>query len=278
MQINEIFFSIQGEGKLAGVPSVFIRTAGCNLRCTWCDSPQTSWEPVGESLDVEAILERVADLLTNPRAAGPAMPDGGSPRDPSLTTVAHDVRRGAHATMPLAGSPPGITHVVITGGEPMIAPGIEELSHRLKGNGFHLTIETAATVWKDVACDLASLSPKLSNSTPHTGDGGKRARPGRIAENHERLRINLEVIRRFLTTGDYQLKFVVDEPEDLVEIDALLERIGNYQPGNVLLMPQGVTSEELARRSRWLVEICKHRGFRYCPRLQIDLYGNVRGT
>jgi 7-carboxy-7-deazaguanine synthase len=55
MRISEIFHSIQGEGELTGVPSVFVRTSGCNLRCSWCDTPYASWNPEGEEMPVEAI-------------------------------------------------------------------------------------------------------------------------------------------------------------------------------------------------------------------------------
>lgn len=229
MRISEIFHSIQGEGKLAGVPSVFVRTTGCNLRCTWCDTPFTSWKAEeGESLGIDQILDRIRRYETR--------------------------------------------YAVLTGGEPMIAPDLGELTRRLKAKGYHVTIETAATVWMDVDCDLASISPKLGNSTPWKRDGG------RWANKHEQRRINMDAIRRFMGVGNYQLKFVVDQPADMREIDMLLARIGQYEPSNVLLMPQGVTREELDRRSGWIVDICKQRGFRYCPRLQIGLFGNRRGT
>ena len=59
MKISEIFYSLQGEGSLLGVPSVFVRTSGCNLRCVWCDTPYTSWAPEGSAMSLERIVEAV---------------------------------------------------------------------------------------------------------------------------------------------------------------------------------------------------------------------------
>jgi 7-carboxy-7-deazaguanine synthase len=228
LKIAEIFHSIQGEGKLTGVPSVFIRTSGCNLRCMWCDTPYTSWAPEGENLSIGQIIDRAAAFETR--------------------------------------------HVVLTGGEPMIAPEVEELTRGLRERGLHITIETAATVWKNVACDLASISPKLANSTPWQREHG------RFADHHEAERINIDVIRRFMQFFDHQLKFVVDAPQDLAEIEGLLIQIGGFESENVLLMPQGVTREELDSRGAWLADLCRQRGYRFCPRLHIMLWGNKRGT
>ena len=224
MRIAEIFHSIQGEGKLAGVPSAFIRTSGCNLRCSWCDTPYTSWSPEGDDVDIGTIVEQVKAYPTR--------------------------------------------YAVVTGGEPMIQPDIVELTDRLRDAGFHITIETAATVYRDVACDLASLSPKLSNSTP-SGDPGPA---------HDGMRLNIWVIQRFMDAFEYQIKFVVDDPTDMDEIDALLEQLPGVSPSDVLLMPQGVDAGELDLKSRWVAECAKQHGFRFCPRLHIMLYGNVRGT
>jgi 7-carboxy-7-deazaguanine synthase len=228
MKIAEIFYSIQGEGLLCGVPSVFVRTTGCNLRCWYCDTDFTSWHPTGEHLSVGDILERVDEF--------PAR------------------------------------HVVVTGGEPLLAGGIEELCRALKERGYHITVETAATVFKPIACDLASLSPKLSGSTPlHREDG-------RYAARHEALRLRPEIIHRFMEHSEYQLKFVIDKPGEVDEVGELLRELRLTDRSRVLLMPQGVTAEEVRARGLWLVEACKEHGFRYCPRLHIELYGNRRGT
>ncbi len=228
MNISEIFYSIQGEGALVGMPSVFIRTSGCNLRCRWCDTPYTSWSPEGDEMTVENILGVVEDYAA--------------------------------------------THVVITGGEPMLMKEMPDLTRRLKDCGYHITIETAATVYQQVACDLASLSPKLSNSTPWKDEGGK------YAKKHERLRLNVEVLNTFMKTYPYQMKFVVDTPEDLDEVEGLLTRLEGIDRTRVLLMPQGRTAGELNEKARWIAKLCKTNGFRFCPRVHIDLYGDTRGT
>jgi len=230
MLISEIFYSLQGEGELTGVPSVFVRTSGCNLRCNWCDTPYASWQPEGRQMTPAEIVAEVKK---------------------------HPAR-----------------HVVLTGGEPMIAPGIHELAGLLRTQGYHITIETAATVPPGgIACDLASLSPKLAHSAPDARlDDAWR-------KKHEELRWQPAVVAAWIATGDYQLKFVVGAEGDLAEIETMLRGLGGVVPsGKVLLMPEGVTVEALRARAGWLGELCKARGYRYAPRLHIELYGNKRGT
>ena len=150
----------------------------------------------------------------------------------------------------------------------MIAPEIEELTHRLKQ---HVTIETAGTVDTHVRCDLMSISPKLANSTPHNREGG------RWVQQHERLRYQPEILKRLIQLYSYQLKFVVVEESDLAQVRAIVEETG-AAPSRVLLMPEGVDREVLAERGRWLAEVAKREGFRFTPRLHIELWGNRRGV
>ena len=230
MLISEIFYSIQGEGELTGVPSVFIRTSGCNLRCDWCDTPYASWEPEGEEMSLDQILAAVA----------------------------------GHSA----------SHCVITGGEPMVAKGVHELAVELKQLGKHITIETAGTVLpRKIPCDLASLSPKLSNSTP------SEERAGPWAARHAETRLQHPVIREWVNQYSYQLKFVITGEADLEEIKELLEAIECPTPPNkVLLMPEGTDTQTMRARADTLMEICKQEGYRYCNRLHIELFGNTRGT
>jgi len=228
MRISEIFHSIQGEGRLLGVPSVFIRTSGCNLRCLWCDTPYTSWQPEGTSWSIDKILGEVAKYPSR--------------------------------------------HVVITGGEPLLAAEIQTLAKQLKRHGAHITIETAATIFKPVVVDLVSMSPKLANSTPW-----KRAR-GKFAVMHERRRLNFTVMQNYVDAYDYQLKFVVERRGDFTEIGEMLGQLKNVDPARVLIMAQGTTRRALSRKARWIVEACKQHGFSYTPRLHIQLFGNRRGT
>jgi 7-carboxy-7-deazaguanine synthase len=229
MLISEIFHSIQGEGEFTGVPSVFIRTSGCNLRCRWCDTPYASWNPEGEQLSVPQIVERVKAF--------------------------------------------DCSYVVLTGGEPMMAKGIEDLAGALRALGKHITMETASTVPPaGIACDLASLSPKLSNSTPDTETGAWR-------ERHEESRWRPEIAAAWMRDYRFQLKFVVAEQRDVEEIERFIEETQMEIPNSkVLLMPEGTSIGVIRGRSETLVDLCLRKGYRYCNRLQIELFGNTRGT
>ncbi|HEX8877519.1 MAG TPA: 7-carboxy-7-deazaguanine synthase QueE [Phycisphaerales bacterium] len=238
LPLSETFTSVQGEGKLAGVPSWFVRFSGCNLRCTWCDTPYASWSP-------EVTTLRLDDVLAEARG-----------------NLERNVR-----------------HAVVTGGEPMMFDAVEPLCRGLREMGMHVTIETAGTIARRpdaLACDLMSISPKLSNSTPRDGD--QRDPGGVWKSRHEERRLNIEALQHLINDfPSRQLKFVVSEPEQLDEIEALLAKLQSWTNDDVLLMPEGISVETLASR-RWLVDACTSRGWRFCPRLHIQLFGNKRGT
>ena len=231
MKISELFFSIQGEGELTGVPSVFVRTSGCNLRCRWCDTKYASWKPEGENVTINDLLDKVCSY--------PAR------------------------------------HVVISGGEPMIAKGIEEFVRLLKESGKHITIETAGTIAPNgIQCDLASLSPKLSDSTPKEGDINKE-----WIDRHESKRLDYDILSEWVNSYNFQLKFVVSKEEEIKEIQNVISRIeGKILPEKVLLMPEGIDPDTLRSRYDLLIGLCKENGYRLCHRLHINLFGNTPGT
>ena len=210
---------------LVGMPSVFVRTSGCNLRCWFCDTPYTSWKPEGEQQSVDSIIAQLKSVATH--------------------------------------------HVVITGGEPLITPEVEELCSAIRSLGRHITIETAATIYKPVAADLISLSPKLANSTPPADSGW--------AQRHEHDRINIPVIRRFLQNYDCQLKFVMDNPEDIHEVQRVVAELPTVKLQQVFLMPQAIDAATLVEKGRWIAELCKAHGYRLGARLHIELWGHQRG-
>jgi 7-carboxy-7-deazaguanine synthase len=166
-------------------------------------------------------------------------------------------------------------HCVLTGGEPMIANGIHELASSLRMLGKHLTIETAGTIAPGgIACDLASLSPKLANSTPRAGTISDA-----WIQRHESTRLRPDVLAEWISQYPFQFKFVVAGRNDLPEIERLLSRIeAPIPPSKILLMPEGTDSLRLRERQFELLGLCKERGYRYCDRLHIHLFGNTKGT
>ncbi len=226
MRISEIFYSLQGEGFLAGVPSVFVRLAGCPLRCRWCDTKYGWDETAGAHYSIATIIQTVQQWPCK--------------------------------------------FAVITGGEPMVNSELPELVQNLKNLAKHITIETAGIAFMpEMPCDLMSISPKLSNSTP--ADAA-------LAATHEHSRLDTAVLRELIENYEYQLKFVVDSQDDLAEIQHTIEKIGNVHPEKVMLMPQARTKDELLAKSPMVVGLCKEAGFAFCQRLQILLWDGRRGT
>lgn len=226
MIINEIFYSIQGEGLLTGVPSVFIRLAGCPLRCTWCDTQYALDPAAGENLSIEQIIDKIDNIFSSPNN--------------ELRTTNPERR-----------------FIVITGGEPMVNPQLPQLADELKKLRIHISIETAGVKFvPEIPCDLMSISPKLSNS-------------GRKSEN--------QAVRQLIERYQYQLKFVVDTPDDLPEIQQAIALLGEVDPTRIMLMPQAKTREELIVKSPMVAELCKQTGYTFCNRLQILLYNGQKG-
>jgi len=230
MIINEIFYSLQGEGFLAGVPGVFVRLAGCPLRCKWCDTKYAWDQKAGQNYTIAEIVQTVL----RKESPGQQWP---------------------------------CKFIVVTGGEPMINSELPQLVHQLKATDKHITIETAGIAFiPDLACDLMSISPKLSNSTPSIKNRSQKF-----------LRLEIAVLHELIDNYKYQLKFVVDSENDLPEIQETLEKIGNVDSENVMLMPQAATRGELLLKSPMVADMCKRTGFAFCQRLQILLWDNQKG-
>ena len=225
MIVNEIFYSLQGEGKLAGAASIFIRLAGCPLRCKWCDT-KYAWDTnAGNEMSADQIIQKISQHPTN--------------------------------------------YVVVTGGEPMVSTDLPVLLRALKQAGYHVTVETAGIEFvSDLPVELMSISPKLGNSTPDNPE---------TAAIHEQKRFRPEVLNRLMAAYDYQLKFVVDTPNDLNEIAECLAKLENVNPYKIYLMPQAVTETDYIEKSRWLADYCLQTGFALSPRLQILLWPGQKG-
>jgi 7-carboxy-7-deazaguanine synthase len=248
MIVNEIFYSLQGEGLLAGVPSVFIRLAGCPLRCWWCDT-KYAW-------------------------------DYNSGRELSIGKIISQVRKF------------NCRFVVITGGEPLagsdlkIRKDLPELLDALKKIKKHITIETSGIIFvPDLSCDLMSISPKLSNSLDKKTKLDSRSLDyarDRFRGNDKQLDDvicqNVSVLKKLIKHYNYQLKFVVDNPDDIFEILDMIKVIGPVQKEKVLLMPQARTRKEFFLKTQMVARLCLRTGLTFSTRLHILLWNGKRGV
>lgn len=240
----EIFYSIQGEGKNIGRPSIFVRTSLCNLHCTWCDTDYTwNWkgtpfhhqnenQPGYQKFDKAEYIEQL-----------------------SVQEVADHIKQL------------GCKNIVLTGGEPLLQQTelTELISHLRKADkAYWFEIETNGTITPADKLDLAvnqyNVSPKLANSG-----------------NPQKIREKQDAYDFFARNPKAVFKFVISNPTDLEEVLTLAE---NYKIDNnkIFLMPEGTSPENLREKQQWLVEQCKKHHFNYTDRLHIHIYGNKRGV
>jgi len=243
MDISELFYSVQGEGKRTGVPSFFIRANHCNLRCkfpggNYCDTSYTSW------------------FASNEKGLG----------NLSIETIVNEYKKH------------NCRDIVITGGEPTLqAEDLKQLCIEIKktdANPF-ITLETNGTIVSDFVdyVDLISVSPKLKTSVPFGTDE-------EIA--HEKNRINIPALTEINNyhkekITDVQWKFVVTSEDDVMEVLELQKKIRFYN-SDVYLMPEGINEEQLKQKRLRTIELCKKYGFNYTDRIHILIWGNKRGV
>lgn len=155
-------------------------------------------------------------------------------------------------------------HLVLTGGEPLLHQRvISSLLSRLKKVGFYVEVETNGTIEPSPEMldlvDCFNVSPKTSNSLVPS-----------------KIRTRPRALKTLAGSRKAWFKFVIQSPSDLNETENLIAEFG-VPRDRVILMPEGIETPVLLERSRWLVDVCKEKGFRFTPRLHILLFGNKRG-
>lgn len=267
--------TLQGEGKMAGIPVIFIRTSGCNLRCIWetdsgdiniCDTPYASCYPEEtEDWEIDDIINTIKFNNSS------------------------------------------IRHIVISGGEPTAQPiALVQLARQIKQKlRFHITLETNGVIYiPELAnwIDFFSISPKLSSSEPTVSKIRKLGKPihESYIRDHKKFRRNIDTLQKYINScmdmgsyyadkpdreqkrlhyKDFQLKFVISGPSDVEEIRKdFLDHLTFVEPEDIVLMPLGNTREFLSKTYFLTAELAVKNGWRFTPRIHIDLFNDKAGV
>ena len=256
LNIVDLFVSLQGEGKYVGVPSLFIRVSGCNLRCCFknsiCDTAYSSFNPEKGTFTKDDV---VAKLMES-----------------------------------------NVTDIVITGGEPlMFREALDDLIEYIgmvTDNDYCITVETNGTFQPlKNTIELYSISPKLSTSIPEPGKTYEYVSGNKVmhhcfseaeVKKLNETRHNPDAVAALTDMADFQLKFVYSNLDSLKDIDNFLEELRergvNYEPNDIMLMPEGSTNEQLEKIQLECANVCIERGWRFADRLHIRLWGDKRGV
>lgn len=158
--------------------------------------------------------------------------------------------------------PDNVQNVVITGGEPMLqSTALDRLIFWLNWNGIPVEIETNGTIFNEELINYVNqwnISPKLVSS--------------------DNIPIKTKIDDRYAAMRNTYFKFVITSKDDIEEVRDFYNNYNIYPSDRIILMPEGVTPEEIAEKSGWIAAACVEYGYRFSTRLHILLYGNERGA
>lgn len=242
--LNEIFYTIQGEGINTGKPSIFIRLAKCNLQCIWCDTKYT-WLYNEKSLIKLKTIAKEKSLFIHDLKIYHKKIEAVKT---SIDDIIAEIRSY------------NCTHLVITGGEPLLQKAsIIKLLEKLPN--YSIEIETNGTISPQGMPSYVrfNVSPKLSNSF-----------------NSSKLRYKPKILKEFSTLTS-SLKYVISRESDITEVLDQLSELAPIQI-KVILMPEATSEGELKLKQKWLIELCKKHNFFYGNRLHVQIFGAKRGV
>jgi len=282
IKIAELFYSIQGEGRYMGVPSVFLRTFGCNFKCAGFGMPRGQL-----SKEVEDIAE-VAHMFTKYEEL-PLVTTGcdsyasWDPRFKDLSPMLTSDAIVERTIEILPNNKWNDTHLVITGGEPLLGwqrayPDL--LNHDRMSDLKEITFETNGT--QKLTPEFASYLHQWKSH--HTGDFWREitfsvsAKLPCSGEKWEDA-ICPEIVCEYEEYGTAYLKFVIATEQDFADAECAIAayRTAGFT-GHVYLMPVGGVESVYALNNRRVAELAMKAGLRYSDRLQVPLFKNEWGT
>jgi organic radical activating enzyme len=282
LKVAEIFYSIQGEGRFMGVPSVFLRTFGCNFTCSGFGMPKgvasTERDEIAKNIQLYKDYKELPLVSTGCDSYA-----SWDPRFKDLSPLLTTEAITDCIMQLLPNNEWGDVHLVITGGEPLLGwqksyPSLLE-DERTRGKLKEITFETNGTqrlsvgfseylfteftrVGRDYDKLTFSVSPKLSVSGEKWEDA-----------------IKPEVVKEYQDVGYTYLKFVVANDQDVEEAE---QAVNEYRKagfgGPVYIMPCGGEEAMYNRHKTKVAELAMKKGWRYSDRLQIPLFKNAWGT